>query len=208
MKTIKILFLIIIIISGCSSDNGENPVASIEVTISDSNEDGVWNAGPEQGILGNTDIWFIPATLQGSAIWVINGPGSGIGFDVSKTDNPSLIYFGDSYIDAAEHVAQTGTLIPQDEWIHVRVIIYEDLPGWVIWFLNSLTNTFFSELETDWIQAIYEADIQLVSGAPVEWIETSNQYLHQFDDNQQRHPQEDLQHKIEAEMASSNFIVN
>lgn len=171
-----VAILVLVLFLGCSKE----PVAP-EVTISDANEDGVWHAGPKEGVLGNTDIWFIPETLQGSAIWVLNGPGNAIGFDVAKKDDPSLIYFADSYIGAGDYEAQTGTLIPEGQWIHLRVVVYKNtLPGWVISFLEFLQDTFFSDLDPSWIEEVYEADVLLVPGGgihSISWEKTTHQYL-------------------------------
>lgn len=183
MKWLRIMPLIFLLLVGCATEEeGESPVAPVEVTINDANEDGVWHAGPEQGILGNTDVWFIPTTLQGSAIWVINGPANAVGFDVSMTENTSLIYFADSYIAAGGNEAQTGTLIPENIWVHIRVVVYKNtLPGWIIQFLEFLEDTFFDFVEPDWIEGVFEADILLVPGGStvnsIQWKETTHLYV-------------------------------
>ncbi|MGB4308867.1 MAG: hypothetical protein WBI94_01085, partial [Candidatus Cloacimonadaceae bacterium] len=92
------------------------------LTLVDSDGNGVVHLGPDPNIMGNTEIFFIPGTIQGSAIWVINGPGANVGLDIRDRSNSSFIYFADSYIKKEENVAQTGTQIPWNRWMRVRLV--------------------------------------------------------------------------------------
>jgi len=83
-----------------------------KVTIQDDNQDQVAHLSPDPDILGNTEIFFIPETIQGSAIWIINGPGANVGIDIRDKSNSAFIYYSDSYIGSGSNSAQTGTQIP------------------------------------------------------------------------------------------------
>ncbi len=136
-----------------------------QVFLSDDNQDAVAHLSPDPQIMGNAELFFIPGTIQGSAIWVINGPAANVGIDIRDIDNPSFIYFADSFISAGSNKAQTGTQIPWNKWMRVRLVVYESgLAGWVAVFLDSLGLDFFENLEDYMIEAIYEADIHLSSG--------------------------------------------
>ncbi|MDD2228949.1 MAG: hypothetical protein PHY48_06025 [Candidatus Cloacimonetes bacterium] len=133
-----------------------------QVTVRDSNQDSVAHMGPNPDIMGNTEIFFIPNTIQGSAIWVINGPGANVGMDIRDKHNNAFIYYADSYIAASGNTAQTGTQIPWDRWLKVRMVIYKSgLAGWVVSFLNALGMDFFDSLENYMIEQVYENEVYL-----------------------------------------------
>jgi hypothetical protein len=136
-----------------------------EVTVQDNNQDDVYTIGPQTGLLGNVDLLLIPETLQGSAIVLINGPGSAIGYDMRDLDNSSIIYFGDSYIAAGGSSLQSGTLIPLNEWVKIRLVIYESgLAGWVVSFLQYLGLDFFDSVEDYMIDEVFEIEVILEAG--------------------------------------------
>jgi len=136
-----------------------------EVTLEDSNQDSVYRIGSESGILGNVDMHLIPETIQGSAIVIINGPGSHIGYDIRKRDDSAFIYFADAYISKGDMGLQAGTQLPLDQWLRVRLVVYESgLAGWIVSLLQSLGMDFFDSVEDYMIEAVYEADVFLSSG--------------------------------------------
>jgi hypothetical protein len=133
-----------------------------QITVRDSNQDAVAHMGPDPSIMGNTEIFFIPATIQGSAIWVINGPGANVGMDIRDKNNSAFIYYADSYISAGGNTAQTGTQIPWDRWLKVRLVVYKSgLAGWVVSFLNALGMDFFDSLESYMIEQVYVNEVYL-----------------------------------------------
>jgi hypothetical protein len=133
-----------------------------QITVRDDNQDAVAHMAPDPDIMGNTEIFFIPATIQGSAIWVINGPGANIGMDIRDKDNDAFIYYADSYISASGNTAQTGTQIPWGRWLKVRLVVYRSgLAGWVVSFLNALGMDFFDSLESYMIEQVYENEVYL-----------------------------------------------
>jgi len=157
MKKIVFLLVIALFLLSC----GEKPT---QVKVSDANQDAVAHLEPDPEIMGNTEIFFIPQTIQGSAIWVINGPAANIGMDIRNRDNNAFIYFADSYISSGDNVAQTGTQIPWNQWLKVRLVIYKSgLSGWIVSFLNSLGLDFFDSLESYMIEKIYENELYLSS---------------------------------------------
>lgn len=140
----------------CSSDK------PTQVKVSDANQDAVAHLSPDPDIMGNTEIFFIPGTIQGSAIWVINGPGANVGLDVRDKNNSAFIYYADSYIGASDNTAQTGTQIPWNRWLRVRLVLYKSgLSGFVVSLLNSLGLDFFDSLESYMIEAVYTNDVYL-----------------------------------------------
>jgi len=158
MKKIFFSAILILIIAGCT----QSPT---EVTIEDANQDGVYRIGSESGVLGNVDVHMIPWTIQGSAIVLLNGPGAHIGYDIRKRDDYAYIYFADSYVSAGGYSLQAGTQLPFDEWLRVRLAVYESgLAGWIVSLLQSLGMDFFDALADYMIEEIYEADIYLSSG--------------------------------------------
>ncbi len=156
------LLVVMLIVLGCS-ETVEEIVPPTQVTINDSNEDGVWHV-PSDSILGNVDVWFLPNTMQGSAIWLINGPGRAVGFDVTNASDRSTVYFGDGYTGAGKFKAETGTTIPVQRWVYVRVVVYRTFSGAIAAFLDALGAGFFDELQDVWIEAIYEAEVYLDYG--------------------------------------------
>ena len=133
-----------------------------EVTVQDNNEDQVFNISPQSGLIGNVDLHLIPETIQGSAIVIINGPGSAIGYDIRDVDDQAFIYFADSYISAGGNSLQTGTILPTNNWVKIRLVLYESgLAGWVVSFLQYLGLDFFDSLEDYMIDEVYEIEVIL-----------------------------------------------
>lgn len=158
----KFLFLIpmVLFLLSCSDPT--------RVNLTDANQDQVAHLSPDPSVLGNTEIFFIPGTIQGSAIWVINGPAANVGIDIRDLDNSAFIYFADSYIGKSANVAQTGTQIPWGRWMRVRLAVYESgLSGLIVSFLESLGLDFFDSLEDYMVEAVYETELYLTSGGKV-----------------------------------------
>ncbi len=156
LRTIYILFLCCFLLS-CE----KKPT---QITVRDDNQDTVAHMAPDPDIMGNTEIYFIPGTIQGSAIWVINGPGANVGMDIRDRDNDAFIYYADSYISSGGNTAQTGTQIPWNRWLKVRLVVYNSgLAGWVVSFLDALGLDFFDSLEDYMIEQVYENEILLSS---------------------------------------------
>lgn len=154
-KTI-ILFLLTLLFISCTEES------ITEVNITDDNNDGVYNLSPSIGVAGNTDIYFVANTAQGSAIWVINGPGSNIGMDIRDKEDSSFIYFADSYIGKSKNTAQTGTQIPLNRAVKLRLVVYKSgLSGAVVVLLDSLGLDFFDSLEEYMIERVYETEVTL-----------------------------------------------
>jgi len=135
-----------------------------QVKVSDANQDAVAHLVPDPDIMGNTEIFFIPGTIQGSAIWVINGPGANVGMDIRDKNNNAFIYYADSYISAGANTAQTGTQIPWNRWLRVRLVLYKSgLSGWIVSGLDALGLDFFDSLENYMIEKVYENEVYLSS---------------------------------------------
>jgi hypothetical protein len=150
------LILLMLLITSCEQVT--------EVTISDDNEDGIYHVEPEDEFLGNVELFMMPWTIQGSAINLLNGPVPKIAYDIFKRDDSSFKYFGDSYITSGGNSFQSGTQLPYDEWIRIRLVVYESgLAGWIVVFLQSLGLDFFESLEDYMIDEVYEADVYLSS---------------------------------------------
>ncbi|MDZ4121546.1 MAG: hypothetical protein U1C33_03950 [Candidatus Cloacimonadaceae bacterium] len=136
-----------------------------QVTIRDDNQDQVAHLAPDPDLLGNTEIFFIPTTIQGSDNWVINGPGAHVGLDIRDRSNSAFIYYADSYIGSGSNSAQTGTQIPWNRWMRVRLVVYKSgLSGIIVSFIQALGLDFFDSLEDYMIEQIYENDVYLSSG--------------------------------------------
>lgn len=170
-------FIIFLLGSCVKKETIINP--PVQVNLTDANQDGVWHVGADS-ILGNVDVWFIPNTMQGSAIWLINGPGRAVGFDVTNAEDRSTVYFGDGYTAAGKHKAETGTTIPVRRWVYVRIVVYRTLSGAIAAFLDALGPGFFDELQDVWIEEIYEAEVYLdYDGSQTHgWQRVTNQYCH------------------------------
>ena len=149
-----LLVLLLILLSSCEE--------ATKVTVRDDNQDQVAHLGPDPDLLGNTELFFIPGTIQGSAIWVINGPAANIGIDIRDKDSSSFIYFADSYIGSGSNTAQTGTQIPWNKWMKVRVVVYKSgLSGIVVNIIQALGLDFFDSLEDYMIEQIFENEVYL-----------------------------------------------
>lgn len=149
-----LLVLLLILLSSCEE--------ATKVTVRDDNQDQVAHLGPDPDLLGNTELFFIPGTIQGSAIWVINGPAANVGIDIRDKDSSSFIYFADSYIGSGSNTAQTGTQIPWNKWMKVRVVVYKSgLSGIVVNIIQALGLDFFDSLEDYMIEQIYENEVYL-----------------------------------------------
>ncbi|MGB3939342.1 MAG: hypothetical protein WBK79_06005, partial [Candidatus Cloacimonas acidaminovorans] len=97
-----------------------------------------------------------------SAIWVINGPAANIGVDIRDKDSSSFIYFADSYIGSGSNTAQTGTQIPWNKWMKVRVVVYKSgLSGIIVNIIRALGLDFFDSLEDYMIEQIFENEVYL-----------------------------------------------
>jgi len=156
-KRILILFVCIVLAISCT----ETKIT--EVTVTDDNQDSVYTITPQSGLLGNVSLFLIPETLQGSAIVILNGPGSAIGYDIRDVAEPSIIYFGDSYVSAGGDALQSGTLLPLNRWIKVRLVLYKSgLAGWVVSFLQYLGLDFFESLEDYMVDEVFEIEVFLV----------------------------------------------
>ena len=149
-----LLVLLLILLSSCEE--------ATKVTVRDDNQDQVAHLGPDPDLLGNTELFFIPGTIQGSAIWVINGPAANVGIDIRDKDSSSFIYFADSYIGSGSNTAQTGTQIPWNKWMKVRVVVYKSgLSGIVVNIIQALGLDFFDSLEDYMIEQIFENEVYL-----------------------------------------------
>ena len=127
-----LVVLLMLFTVSCSEDPAR-------ITLMDNNRDGVTHLGPDPNIMGNTEMFFIPNTIQGSAIWIINGPGANVGVDIRDRSNSAFIYYADSFIKKGENVAQTGTQIPWNKWMRVRLVVYKSgLSGTIVQFIQFL----------------------------------------------------------------------
>lgn len=157
MKHLLLWLAIAILLFSCSDE-------PTKVTLNDSNRDAVAHLSPDPDILGNTELFFIPTTIQGSAIWILNGPGAHVGVDIRDTDNSAFIYYADSYIGKGSNSAQTGTQIPWNSWMRVRLVVYESgLSGIIISLIEAMGLDFFDSLESYMIDRIYETEVFLAS---------------------------------------------
>ncbi len=170
------LFLLVV---GCGEE-----ITITEVQINDENEDSIYHVRPEDEFLGNVELFLMPWTIQGSAINLLNGPVPKIAYDISKRDDSSFKYFGDSYITSGGNSFQSGTQLPYDEWLRVRLVVYESgLAGWVVVLLQNLGLDFFESLEDYMIDEIYEADIYLFSEDEqrgvknISWQKVTDKYI-------------------------------
>ena len=153
-KFIVLPVLLLLLLSSCEEIT--------KVTVRDDNQDQVAHLGPDPDLLGNTELFFIPGTIQGSAIWVINGPAANIGVDIRDKDSSSFIYFADSYIGSGSNTAQTGTQIPWNKWMKVRVVVYKSgLSGIIVNIIRALGLDFFDSLEDYMIEQIFENEVYL-----------------------------------------------
>jgi len=153
-KFIILPVLLLLLLSSCEEIT--------KVTVRDDNQDQVAHLGPDPDLLGNTELFFIPGTIQGSAIWVINGPAANIGVDIRDKDSSSFIYFADSYIGSGSNTAQTGTQIPWNKWMKVRVVVYKSgLSGIIVNIIRALGLDFFDSLEDYMIEQIFENEVYL-----------------------------------------------
>jgi len=153
-KFIVLPVLLLLLLSSCEEIT--------KVTVRDDNQDQVAHLGPDPDLLGNTELFFIPGTIQGSAIWVINGPAANIGVDIRDKDSSSFIYFADSYIGSGSNTAQTGTQIPWNKWMKVREVVYKSgLSGIIVNIIRALGLDFFDSLEDYMIEQIFENEVYL-----------------------------------------------
>jgi hypothetical protein len=158
MKTLYrlLITLLMLLVMSCSEEK------TTEVTVQDTNADQVFNISPHSGLIGNVDLHLIPDTIQGSAIVIINGPGNAIGYDIRDVEDQAFIYFADSYIAAGGNSLQSGTILPTNKWVKIRLVLYESgLAGWVVSFLQYLGLDFFESLENYMIDEVYEIEVLL-----------------------------------------------
>ena len=155
MKTIILIVISVLLVVSCTkiTDN----------TIHDDNEDGTYYIGPSDQILGNVELLIYPKTRKGTAITFLNSPVSSIAYLMSNRDDPDKKYFAKSHIEEDEDYTQTGSELPFDTWIRIKMIVYEDgLANWVIDLLNGLGLNFFNAVEDWMVEETYEADFKLV----------------------------------------------
>lgn len=148
MKKIILLGFIILMIMGCT----QKPT---EVTVEDSNEDSIYHIGPDDGLLGNVDLYIIPEAMPGTSILLINGPGNPIGYQIRKDD---IIYCQDSYIGRGGYTFQSGTSLPFNTWVNVNLVVYKStFAGW-LWPIGDLWNALYDAI----VDATYEIEVMLV----------------------------------------------
>ncbi|MDP8267882.1 MAG: hypothetical protein P9L97_04060, partial [Candidatus Tenebribacter davisii] len=57
---------------------------------------------------------------------------------------------------------QSGTLLPIDQWVKIRLVIYESgLAGWIVTFLQYLGLDFFDSVEDYMIDEVFEIEVLL-----------------------------------------------
>lgn len=66
LRITTVLIAVILLLTLSCSDG------PTQVTVRDDNQDQVAHLSPDPNILGNTEMFFIPETIQGSAFWIIN----------------------------------------------------------------------------------------------------------------------------------------
>ncbi|MDP2586841.1 MAG: hypothetical protein Q8P32_03660 [Candidatus Komeilibacteria bacterium] len=151
---------------------------------------------PSGELLGNVDLLLIKSTMQGDAIWLINGPARAVGLDITNAENRSIYYFGEGYTGAGNNHPATGTTLPLNTRIYVRLVVYRTLPGGVIFFLQSIGQGFFDHLEDSWVEAVFEIEVFLNSDGTIQITGTGQNlrenYLEQFKQTSLRHQAQGL----------------
>jgi hypothetical protein len=179
-KFIFVMILLLLLVVGC----GKSPT---ELTVEDSNEDGVYHIDSSDGLLGVVDLFIMPETIQGVGTTLYNGPVSNIGYVIFERDDLAKKIFGDSYIGAGDISPQAGTQWDFDKWYTIRLVIYESgIAGWVVVFLQSLGLDFFDSLQDYMIDEVYEVDVYLSSEGRegeifqnmkiISWQEVTDEY--------------------------------
>lgn len=157
MKRIIFAILVATLLFSC----GKEPT---RVTLSDDNQDEVSHLPPNADVLGNTEVFFIPGTIQGSAIWILNGPGANVGIDIRDSNNSSFIYYSNSFISKGGNAAQTGTQIPVNRWMRVRLVVYKaGLSNIIINIIKGLGLDFFDGIQQFMIEKIYVVNLKVGS---------------------------------------------
>jgi len=157
------MFLVLIV--GCS----ESPT---EVTVEDSNEDFVYHIGPDDGLLGNVDLYIFLETMQGVSVLLINGPGNPIGYQIRKDD---IIYCQDSYIGSGGNTFQSGTSLPFNTWVNVNLVVYKStFVGW-LWPIADLWDVLYDAI----VDATYEIEVMIVyeSGRETMYVRSNDETI-------------------------------
>ena len=168
MKTILVLIVLLmflVLIVGCS----ESPT---EVTVEDSNEDFVYHIGPDDGLLGNVDLYIFLETMQGVSVLLINGPGNPIGYQIRKDD---IIYCQDSYIGSGGNTFQSGTSLPFNTWVNVNLVVYKStFVGW-LWPIADLWDVLYDAI----VDATYEIEVMIVyeSGRETMYVRSNDETI-------------------------------
>ena len=155
MKQVLFFLAMAAVLFSCASE-------PTQITLVDENRDAVAHLSPDPDILGNTELFFIPVTIQGSSIWIINGPGANVGIDIRDSANSAFIYYADSFISRGSNSAQTGTQIPWNRWMRIRLAVYDSgLSGLIVSVIDGMGLDFFSNIEDYMVERIYETEIYL-----------------------------------------------
>ena len=154
----KLIFLVIsillvLLVVSCSKE--------VDKIISYTDGEGYHHLNPDSGIPANVDLHFIEETLLGPSLTLYNGIIH-TAYKIAKMNDPSFVYFFDSYIGGGKISAQAGTISPINQWTTITVIVYsEGINAAVIIILDGLGLDFIEWIEDWMVEAVYEVDVLL-----------------------------------------------
>ena len=110
-------------------------------------------------VIGNVEIILDFEAIGGKTVTVKNGNDRGVGVYIVKNNDPSIIIFSDGWIGKRKSSVHTGINFEYGWELKVTVVIYKDLAGAIIAFINALGPNFLDEIKEFWIENRYEKTV-------------------------------------------------
>lgn len=113
-------------------------------------------------IIGNVEITLDFEAIGGKTVTVKNGNDRAVGVYIVKNNQPSIIVFSDGYIGKSS--VHTGVNFEYGWELKVTVVIYKDLAGAVIAFIDALGPNFLDAVKEFWIERRHEEVVVIQKG--------------------------------------------
>ncbi|NCD00531.1 hypothetical protein EOL94_00310 [bacterium] len=158
-----ITFLILLIIFSLFSCKKE-PVIN-QIIVPNYSNDGEYVIEPLPDVLGNVKITIWPSfNGEESKIEIENRMDQPIAYIIRDKNDVAFVYFYDSYIKAKDESEKYGTILPFDEPLYIKIIVYKSTWSYLeIEAIESLGLDFWDNIADyrDKLKVEYEGELIL-----------------------------------------------
>lgn len=159
----KKLFYYLIVVFVFLSCEKEVIINRIEVTDGDDN--GEYVIQPQENLTGNVKITIVPSYNQEeSKVEIENRMDFPIGYKISSVEDPNFVYFYDSYIGAKKTTEKTGTAIPYNTPINLKITQYDNALSYAeVQIIETLGLDYWKDLDDykENLRVVYDSQIVL-----------------------------------------------